>query len=436
MKYLALLRDSFREAMDSKVLYFTFGLSVVLILILTSMSFRPVTPADQAELICALFNWSWSLEASSKPGREPTECEVTHFEQTNNTTNIWEGDYRVVVTLKLPKAIVGTQEAKEKRAVIRLTLLAELSKLMLNKLDIQEKTSDAGGEVQYIITNQGSRVKDLPHWHHEASLFFGGFPLSYLRNSLTGSIYAIERRLVNEIGAWVIILIGVIVTAFFVPNMLQKGSLDLLLVKPITRVELLLFKYLGGLTFVFVNSVVAIGGVWLVLCLRTGIWTYGFLLTILVITFFFAILYSVSTLFGVLTRSSVLCIFVTCLAWFLLFALGWAHGFLNTPIPIRATSPSTASDDQGGDTLADSSPAMRQVGNVVYVLHAILPRTGDLGDLNADLVSRGLLSDDERRQNGLDRLSKYNWAESLGVSFAFIVVMLGLASWRFAAQDY
>src|SRR5438309_452566 len=110
MKYLALLRDSFREALDSKVLYFTFGLSVLLILSLLSISFRPVTPADQAELAYSLFNWAWGLEASSKPGRQPARCEVTHFEQTNKTPNLWEGDYRVIVTLTVPKEVVGTQE--------------------------------------------------------------------------------------------------------------------------------------------------------------------------------------------------------------------------------------------------------------------------------------------------------------------------------------
>ena len=38
-----------------------------------------------------------------------------------------------------------------------------------------------------------------------------------------------------DIGAWVALLTGVIITSFFVPNMLRKGTVDLLLVKPIQR---------------------------------------------------------------------------------------------------------------------------------------------------------------------------------------------------------
>ena len=47
MKYLAILKDSFREAIDSKVLYVTVGLSLLLTLLVVSISFRPV-PADEA----------------------------------------------------------------------------------------------------------------------------------------------------------------------------------------------------------------------------------------------------------------------------------------------------------------------------------------------------------------------------------------------------
>ena len=121
----------------------------------------------------------------------------------------------------------------------------------------------------------------------------------------------IEDVIVGGIGSGIAMLIGIVITAFFVPNMLRKGTVDMLLVKPISRVTLLLYKYVGGLTFIFLNTVVAVGGVWLALGLRSGVWATGFLVMILVITFFFAILYSVSTLFGVLTRSPIVAILLT-----------------------------------------------------------------------------------------------------------------------------
>src|SRR5262245_53981836 len=47
MKFLAILKDSLREAIDSKVFYVTVGLSLLLILLIGSISFRPV-PAGEA----------------------------------------------------------------------------------------------------------------------------------------------------------------------------------------------------------------------------------------------------------------------------------------------------------------------------------------------------------------------------------------------------
>ncbi len=54
----------------------------------------------------------------------------------------------------------------------------------------------------------------------------------------------------------------------------------------------------------------------------------AFLLTIWIITFFFAILYSVSTLFGGSTRSPVVAILLTCGTWLFLFIVGVTHNFI------------------------------------------------------------------------------------------------------------
>src|SRR5262249_48644963 len=123
-------------------------------------------------------------------------------------------------------------------------------------------------------------------------------------------------------GAWLGLLVSVALTAFFIPNMLQKGTLEPLLVKPIRRWQLLVYKYLGGLTFIFVTTTVVVVGVWLALGLRSGIWAPGFLLIILVLTFFFAVLYAVSTLFGVLTRNAIVALLMTCLFWGALWGIG------------------------------------------------------------------------------------------------------------------
>src|SRR5207302_6968027 len=122
------------------------------------------------------------------------------------------------------------------------------------------------------------------------SLFFGAVDPQggFFRGSSSSWVFFVESTLVNSLGGWVALLIGIVITSFFIPNMLRKGTIDMLLAKPIHRPVLLVYKYIGGLTFMFLNSCVAIGGVWLGLGLRSGIWAPGFVMTFLTLTFFCA----------------------------------------------------------------------------------------------------------------------------------------------------
>ena len=56
-------------------------------------------------------------------------------------------------------------------------------------------------------------------------------------------LHLIQDNLLSSIGGLLVILIAVIITSFFIPNMLRPGSVVMLLSKPIGRTTLLLFKY-------------------------------------------------------------------------------------------------------------------------------------------------------------------------------------------------
>lgn len=101
------------------------------------------------------------------------------------------------------------------------------------------------------------------------------------------------------------LLLAIFSSASFVPVMLEKGNIDLLLSKPISRTQLLLGKYLGVVLFVFLNIFILVFGVWLMISLKFGYWNTSFLTLSIVITFTFAVLYSLILLFGVITKNSV-----------------------------------------------------------------------------------------------------------------------------------
>jgi ABC-type transport system involved in multi-copper enzyme maturation permease subunit len=314
-------------------------------------------------------------------------------------------------------------------------------------MTVQQAKSPSANDERYVVTTQGTKITNRFNWPHEPSLFFGAVPLGFWDSSLGGTVHFVEDSLVNGIGAWTAVLVGIVVTAFFIPNMLRKGTLDLLLAKPIHRTTLLIFKYLGGLTFMFLNAAVVVVGIWLVLGLRSGIWSTGFLFSIGILTFFFAILYAVSTLFGVWTHSPIVAILMTCVVWFVL----WLVGFLQTQLDnLRRQEAQEKEVAQQHEPMPKEGPPQEeaeerrgprwQIPQWVYAtvnaVHYVLPRTKDLDRLTTKLLSQQLLTEDERRQENLDHITGISWGESLTVSGVFIAVMLGLACWRFATKDY
>jgi ABC-type transport system involved in multi-copper enzyme maturation permease subunit len=219
----------------------------------------------------------------------------------------------------------------------------------------------------------------------------------------------------------VALLVCTIITASFIPNLLRKGSVDLLISKPIHRTSLLLYKYVGGLSFMFLNTVFVVIGIWLVLGLRSNLWAPAFLLSIVILTFQFALYYAVSTLFGVLTRSPLVAILMTCLTWFVLFAATSGYRYLegkrDAPGPERAFP--------------------EWVFEAAKDIHYVLPRMKDLDLLTNQLIVTQLLpQESEVRRESEKEYASFNWGESITVSCLYIAALLGLACWRFAAKDY
>jgi ABC-type transport system involved in multi-copper enzyme maturation permease subunit len=307
------------------------------------------------------------------------------------------------------------------------------------ELAASQNSKQAAFEVYTQPTEATRRV-----WPCEPSLFFGTVPLSVFKTATLGmQIYVIEGTLVNGVGAWVAILISVVITAFFVPNMLRKGTLDLLLVKPIHRPTLLIYKYVGGLTFILLLTAFTVGGIWLMLGLRSGIWSGGFLLTIFVITFFFAILYSISTLSGVLSGSPIVSILLTCLAWFVFWAAGQLYLLPDVlrqmekvqEVQARSRAQANPNKNNAAEGASESRLSEAWWVSAAKAVHFVLPRTSDLNNLTDRLLIRDVLQAKELDPHQLETAS-FSWKECLVVNGVFVALMLGLACLRFATRDY
>ncbi|HMK37978.1 MAG TPA: ABC transporter permease subunit [Bacteroidota bacterium] len=100
-----------------------------------------------------------------------------------------------------------------------------------------------------------------------------------------------------------VVVFGVFGTAGVITDALEKGTVDLYLSKPIARWQLLLGKYLGSVSVMFLNIVYFIGGLWLIVGVKVGVWNARFLLSALLLTYVFAGLYAVVAFFGVVSRN-------------------------------------------------------------------------------------------------------------------------------------
>lgn len=117
------------------------------------------------------------------------------------------------------------------------------------------------------------------------------------------------------------LFISIFATASFIPTMLEKGSIDLLLSKPVSRSQVIWGKFIGGTLMVLINIAYFIIAFWAIIGLKFGVWDASFLLSILLITFTFMALYALIILIGILTRSSALSIMISYLVILILSPL-------------------------------------------------------------------------------------------------------------------
>jgi ABC-type transport system involved in multi-copper enzyme maturation permease subunit len=423
MKFLALMKDSLREAVDTWVLYITLIMSGLLILVVACVSYRPITVQEEVQQIPDQFNLVLGLVA---PGAGAS-ARIADFKQTNDApaSQPWKGDYNFSLIFHMPTEDQTKKLAKQ-LPVGKMQDTMSKALYWADFVDVDMDTMSDPLEVRYIVVTRGSTITNIREWVHEPTFFF--FVPIPIHGSLNSWVYSFEDRLLNGPGSWACILVGVLLTSFFVPNMLRKGTIDMLLVKPMHRVTLLLWKYVGGLLFVFINSLVAVGSIWLITGFRTGIWAPGVLVLIPGITFYFGILYAVSVLFGVLTRGPIMSILITFAVWLVLWGVGWAYQDLTlsrkggtlAPIPF-------------GLIYSSGSETFKTAVDVAYT---VLPRTKDIDVLMTMVIAGNLMSEADYKHEDFDKLPDPNWWVSLPVTLGFIAVMLGLACWRFAVKDY
>jgi ABC-type transport system involved in multi-copper enzyme maturation permease subunit len=100
------------------------------------------------------------------------------------------------------------------------------------------------------------------------------------------------------------LFLALMATSTLFPQMLQKGSIDLLLCRPISRWRIATARFAGGVGIMAFNATYLFVGVWIVLGLKSDVWNRGFPVSTFLAIFAFVVLFSVVMMVSVITENS------------------------------------------------------------------------------------------------------------------------------------
>lgn len=215
--------------------------------------------------------------------------------------------------------------------------------------------------------------------------------------SLENPITHIEMMIVAPL-AGLCLLLAIFSSSSFVPVMLEKGNIDLLLSKPVSRDQLLWGKFLGGILVVFLNIAFLILGIWLIISFKFNYWDFHFLYIILTVTFTFTVLYSLIVLMGVITKGSTLGMMLAYFIFIILSPLFYVAKY------------------QMGAFLEN-----KMVKQVVEVFYYIIPKTSELMGKVTEYLVTG---------KGIDDY------QPVLTSLAFLILTMGIAISIFRKKDF
>ncbi len=366
--YLAIIKDSFRAAMASRVLYVLLLLITILLIALAPFHLRET------------LDWKLQRDVNVRQPDQLVTRIVQRREKDKPVARIWEllpeklqkrmlklddVDAETVQEKSDPEEPSDRSESKRRRdgppkfveqIGIQEDLVDELNEIIGNR-DFYRATdwenrmlsTEAEGLVdQGVATLSEIRVKRLNRLlittavtptidtgNSTALDFYYAiwkFPFTasithqQFAQGLTAELPVYFDKFVMSIG----LLIAIIVTANMVPETFESGSLNLLLSKPITRWGLYTSKFVGGCVFIALCACYLFVGVWLWMGLGMQVWDRSMLLSIPLYIVVFAIYFSVSVFVGLLYRSPIVSVILTLLFWAVCFTVGSVYGAVKT----------------------------------------------------------------------------------------------------------
>lgn len=337
--YWAIIKDSFREAVSSRVLWIILSL-----ITLTHLAFLPLTFLEVQSVGIR------TGDVKDWPALIAQLLEEKSDSRANPSKHIWsmlsESAREKIASLTPPKGNSFRAKQAYEREINEIIgdfekLLADdkfYDKKSFNDVSLSfEGISLASGDISKLAPIDRQRLNRVAFEAAFAGLVEASpptslqfryliwdilFPLPVSKTQLTQTVLTNLPWLIDKGLLSIGLLVAILVTAPIIPQTFEPGSLHLLLSKPISRSMLYVTKFFGGCAFIMVSSIYLFAGLWLIFGSRLGIWEHRLLWCIPLYTFVFAVYYSVSSLAGLIWRNTIVSIAVTMIFWATCWSVG------------------------------------------------------------------------------------------------------------------
>ena len=101
-----------------------------------------------------------------------------------------------------------------------------------------------------------------------------------------------------------VIFLGIFATAGLIPSLLEKGTVELYLSKPMPRTQIFLARSLGACAGIGANLLYFAIAIWIVFGIKVGVWHAGFLLATVMAIIVYVFYFSLVAVTAVVSRSS------------------------------------------------------------------------------------------------------------------------------------
>jgi len=362
--YFAILKDSYREAAASLVLWLALG--GILLLLLALLPIGLLTAAntglrhqeliDPEKFVKALTDGPsapetpeghiWSL-LNAKQQEQFVEFTKSEKESDGRRGQRGGGVRRFVVNT--------VNELLKKPEFYNAIAFGKI------ELDEELRSPDAESLAVDVRSNRNLRRLEKAFASYISVNERTALSLTYAGFDITGPLPILPSQMKQAIDSIITIVLGfflgivgvfasLLFTATLIPRTFEPGEISLLLSKPVYRAWLFLTKFIGGCVFTLICATLLVTGIWLLLWVRLEMWRPELLWCIPLYVFLFSIYFSVSALTGAIWRNAVVSLILVILFWLGVTLIGVAHNSMNELI-VKARRVSEISAN-GGEVFA------------------------------------------------------------------------------------